>query len=54
VVGLGYVGLPLAVEFGKHFDTAGFDVIEGCIAELKAGGIARSRCPARSLRAPRD
>jgi UDP-N-acetyl-D-galactosamine dehydrogenase len=24
VVGLGYVGLPLAVEFGKHFDTVGF------------------------------
>ena len=26
VVGLGYVGLPLAVEFGKKFDTIGFDV----------------------------
>jgi UDP-N-acetyl-D-galactosamine dehydrogenase len=26
VVGLGYVGLPLAVEFGKHFSTVGFDV----------------------------
>ena len=26
VVGLGYVGLPLAVEFGKKFDTVGFDV----------------------------
>jgi UDP-N-acetyl-D-glucosamine/UDP-N-acetyl-D-galactosamine dehydrogenase len=37
VVGLGYVGLPLAVEFGKHFDTVGFDVKEGRIAELKAG-----------------
>jgi UDP-N-acetyl-D-galactosamine dehydrogenase len=37
VVGLGYVGLPLAVEFGKHFDTVGFDVKAGRIAELKAG-----------------
>jgi UDP-N-acetyl-D-galactosamine dehydrogenase len=37
VVGLGYVGLPLAVEFGKHFGTVGFDVKEGRIAELKAG-----------------
>jgi len=37
VVGLGYVGLPLAVEFGKHFDTTGFDVKESRIAELKAG-----------------
>src|SRR6185437_2603012 len=36
VVGLGYVGLPLAVEFGKHFDTVGFDVKERRIAELKA------------------
>ena len=26
IVGLGYVGLPLAVEFGKHFDTTGFDL----------------------------
>jgi UDP-N-acetyl-D-galactosamine dehydrogenase len=37
VVGLGYVGLPLAVEFGKHFDTVGFDVKPSRIAELKAG-----------------
>jgi UDP-N-acetyl-D-galactosamine dehydrogenase len=37
VVGLGYVGLPLAVEFGKHFDTIGFDIKEARIAELKAG-----------------
>jgi UDP-N-acetyl-D-glucosamine/UDP-N-acetyl-D-galactosamine dehydrogenase len=37
VIGLGYVGLPLAVEFGKHFDTVGFDVKPDRIAELKAG-----------------
>jgi UDP-N-acetyl-D-galactosamine dehydrogenase len=37
VVGLGYVGLPLAVEFGKHFDTTGFDVKKTRIAELEAG-----------------
>jgi UDP-N-acetyl-D-galactosamine dehydrogenase len=37
IVGLGYVGLPLAVEFGKHFDTVGFDVKPERIAELKAG-----------------
>jgi UDP-N-acetyl-D-galactosamine dehydrogenase len=37
VVGLGYVGLPLAVEFGKHFDTVGFDVKAARIAELEAG-----------------
>ncbi len=37
VVGLGYVGLPLAVEFGKHFETVGFDVKTARIEELKAG-----------------
>jgi UDP-N-acetyl-D-galactosamine dehydrogenase len=37
VVGLGYVGLPLAVEFGKHYETTGFDVKAPRIAELKAG-----------------
>src|ERR1044072_154599 len=37
LVGLGYVGLPLAVEFGKHFDTVGFDVKDARIAELKRG-----------------
>ena len=37
VVGLGYVGLPLAVEFGKHFDTVGFDVKAARVAELRAG-----------------
>jgi UDP-N-acetyl-D-glucosamine/UDP-N-acetyl-D-galactosamine dehydrogenase len=37
VVGLGYVGLPLAVEFGKHFKTVGFDVKPGRIKELSAG-----------------
>jgi UDP-N-acetyl-D-galactosamine dehydrogenase len=42
IIGLGYVGLPLAVEFGKRFDTVGFDINEQRIAELKAG-IDRSR-----------
>ena len=37
VVGLGYVGLPLAVEFGKHFDTIGFDIRASRIKELRAG-----------------
>jgi UDP-N-acetyl-D-galactosamine dehydrogenase len=37
VVGLGYVGLPLAVEFGKHFDTLGFDIKRERIAELEKG-----------------
>ena len=37
VLGLGYVGLPLAVEFGKRFATRGFDVDSRRIAELQAG-----------------
>ena len=37
IVGLGYVGLPLAVEFGKHFNTVGFDIKATRIAELRAG-----------------
>src|SRR5262249_48713779 len=36
-IGLGYVGLPLAVEFGKHFPTVGFDIKPRRIAELKSG-----------------
>ena len=35
VVGLGYVGLPLAIEFGKHFDTIGFDVSKAKVARLQ-------------------
>ena len=37
IIGLGYVGLPLAVEFGKHYPTVGFDIKKDRIAELKAG-----------------
>lgn len=37
VVGLGYVGLPLAVEFGKLYDTVGFDVKAERVAELESG-----------------
>jgi len=37
VVGLGYVGLPLAVELGKRYPTVGFDIKPQRIAELEAG-----------------
>ncbi len=37
VVGLGYVGLPLAIEFGKQFDTRGYDVDRERVRELGAG-----------------
>ena len=37
IVGLGYVGLPLAVEYGKQYDTTGFDVNPVRIEELRNG-----------------
>src|SRR5699024_4128844 len=37
VVGLGYVGLPVAVEFGKEQNVIGFDINEERIQELQAG-----------------
>ena len=37
VIGLGYVGLPLAAEFAKYREVVGFDIDDGRIAELKDG-----------------
>lgn len=37
VIGLGYVGLPLAVEFGRKYKTIGFDIKEDRIRELRDG-----------------
>ena len=37
VIGLGYVGLPLAVEFAKKYNTLGFDINENRIDELNSG-----------------
>jgi UDP-N-acetyl-D-galactosamine dehydrogenase len=37
VIGLGYVGLPLAVEFGKKYQTLGFDINQARITELNNG-----------------
>lgn len=37
IIGLGYVGLPLAVEFGKIFETIGFDISKSRIKELLIG-----------------
>jgi UDP-N-acetyl-D-galactosamine dehydrogenase len=35
VIGLGYVGLPLAVALARHFDVTGLDIDEGRVAELR-------------------
>lgn len=37
VIGLGYVGLPLAVTLAKHFDVLGFDIDQGRVDELRRG-----------------
>jgi len=37
LIGLGYVGLPLAVEFGKKYETIGFDINQARVDELKRG-----------------
>ena len=37
MIGLGYVGLPLAVEFGRKMPVIGLDINEARVAELKAG-----------------
>lgn len=59
VVGLGYVGLPLAVAMARKFDVIGFDISEARIAELKDGfdrteEIDRERLEASSLSLTRD
>lgn len=40
IIGLGYVGLPLAIEFGKKYTTVGFDINAQRVAELNAGSDA--------------
>ena len=37
IIGLGYVGIPLAVEFGKSIPTIGFDIDKSRIDELHSG-----------------
>jgi UDP-N-acetyl-D-galactosamine dehydrogenase len=51
VVGLGYVGLPLAVEFGKIYPTIGFDVNAARIAELERGQDSSLEVDPEELRA---
>jgi UDP-N-acetyl-D-galactosamine dehydrogenase len=37
IIGLGYVGLPLAIEFGKHYKVLGFDINRDRVDELNSG-----------------
>ncbi len=49
VIGLGYVGLPLAIEFGKRFDTVGFDIEKARLDELRKGTDHRMESSAEDL-----
>ena len=49
IIGLGYVGLPLAVEFGKKFPCLGFDINDSRVAELKLGIDATLECSSEEL-----
>jgi UDP-N-acetyl-D-glucosamine/UDP-N-acetyl-D-galactosamine dehydrogenase len=51
IIGLGYVGLPLAVEFGKHRPVVGFDINPQRIAELQAGKDHTLECSPEQLKA---
>jgi UDP-N-acetyl-D-glucosamine/UDP-N-acetyl-D-galactosamine dehydrogenase len=53
IVGLGYVGLPLAVEFGKHYETVGFDVKAERIAQLRRGRDVTLEVTGAELKAAR-
>ena len=51
VIGLGYVGLPLAVEFGRRFPTIGFDIKAERIQELRTGHDSTLEVDATELQA---
>lgn len=53
VIGLGYVGLPLAVEFGKKYKTLGFDINLSRIEELKSGYDRTRETSEQDLKASR-
>jgi UDP-N-acetyl-D-galactosamine dehydrogenase len=51
VIGLGYVGLPLAVALARHFAVTGFDIDAGRLAELRAGRDRTREVDEAALRA---
>ena len=50
IIGLGYVGLPLAVEFGKKFKTMGFDINQARIEQLRDGIDTTLECSSDELK----
>jgi UDP-N-acetyl-D-glucosamine/UDP-N-acetyl-D-galactosamine dehydrogenase len=49
IIGLGYVGLPLAVEFGKKYNTIGFDINEPRVKELTSCKDSTLECTSSEL-----
>ena len=54
VIGLGYVGLPLAVEFGKTRQVVGFDINETRVEQLKSGQDATHECDSDQLKSAKN
>jgi len=54
VIGLGYVGLPLAVAFARRYPTVGFDIDAARVAQLRAGEDRTLEMPADAMRAARQ
>ncbi len=52
VIGLGYVGLPLAVEFGKKYTTVGFDINKERVKQLNNGIDVTHECSKQELNIP--
>ncbi|MEX1080973.1 MAG: nucleotide sugar dehydrogenase [Halofilum sp. (in: g-proteobacteria)] len=51
IIGLGYVGLPLAVAFARHHHTVGFDISAERVRQLQSGHDATREVPPEELRA---
>ncbi|HMT94502.1 nucleotide sugar dehydrogenase [uncultured Thiothrix sp.] len=54
IIGLGYVGLPLAIEFGKTITTIGFDINQNRIQELNAGNDRTLEVTTEELKASKN
>lgn len=54
VVGLGYVGLPLVIEFGKRLRTIGFDIVEDKVKKCQAGVDPSREIPDEEMRLARN
>ena len=54
ILGLGYVGLPLAIEFGKQFDTVGFDINADRVRALIDGKDSTNEMTAAENKAGRS